>query len=246
MVDSGPIHRRSIRVRLADLPGTLHRLSGLVADAGVNIVRLEVVSRKEPDVWDDIEMTASSEEHLDMVVRSLKDRGLTVIDLPAMWAIGDWAVDVLHALESLGEADDATTALHRFAATAARLVNVDHAFVLMEPSRPDASAAEARWLLIRRAAIAFDPDLIKWSGDAVGRRIVMSAMKAARSEEPTTEDVNGAVGAVVRIPVSTRRPAHLVVVGHRPEFLEPELSRLKVFVQVAAPHLWAAPMRATA
>ena len=49
MDESGPIHRRSIRVRLVDLPGALHQLTSLVAVAGVNIVRLEVVSRDTSD-----------------------------------------------------------------------------------------------------------------------------------------------------------------------------------------------------
>lgn len=246
MIESGPIHRRSIRVRLDDLPGALHQLTSLVADAGVNIVRLEVVSREQADVWDDVELTAESEDRLDSVIRSLKDLGLTVIGLPPAWAIRDWAVDVLHALEVLGDADEPSEAVNHFAATAAALTNVDHAFVLMEPVRPDAAAAEARWDLIQAAAAVFDPEMIKWSGDSVGTRIVISAMKAARSEVPATGHPGDGVGAVVRIPMSSRRPAHLVVVGHRPVFLAPELSRLEMFAQVAAPHLWAARAKATA
>lgn len=246
MNESGPIHRRSIRVRLVDLPGALHQLTSLVADAGVNIVRLEVVSRDESDVWDDIELTAGSEEKLDLVVQSLKKLGLTVIGLPAAWAIRDWAVDVLHALEQLGEAENPVQAVGEFAQTAAALANVDHAFVLMEPTRPDAAAAEARWGLIQAAASQLDPERVKWSGDSVGTRIVISAMNAARSGKASTADTTSAVGAVVRIPIAARRPAHLVVVGHRPVFLAPELSRLEMFAHVAAPHLWAARARATA
>jgi hypothetical protein len=245
MLESGELHRRSIRVRLADLPGSLHRLTGLVALAGVNIVRLEVVSRESPEVWDDIELTASSDEQLDSVVASLREQGLDVIGLPTAWAIRDWAVDVLHALERLGDAEDPSVALDRFAETAAALANAEHAFVLMEPARPDAAAAEARWGLIQAAASAFDPGSIRWSGDSVGVRIVMSAMHAARSEEEEPGGRAG-VGAVIRIPIAARRPAHLIVIGHRPPFLGPELARLDLFAQVAGPHLWAARARATA
>jgi hypothetical protein len=245
MLESGQPHRRSIRVRLADLPGSLHQLTGLVASAGVNIVRLEVVSRESPEVWDDIELTASSEEQLDSVVASLRERGLDVIGLPAAWAIRDWAVDVLHALERLGEAEEPSDAVDRFAETAAALANAEHAFVLMEPSHPDAAAAEARWGLIQAAASAFNPDSIRWSGDSVGVRIVMSAMHASRSEEEAPGGRDG-VGAVIRIPIVVRRPAHLIVIGHRPPFLTPELARLDLFAQVAGPHLWAARARVSA
>jgi hypothetical protein len=245
MPDSGQSHRRTIRVRLADLPGSLHRLTGLVAAAGVNIIRLEVVSRESPEVWDDIELTAASEGELDAVVTSLKEHGLDVIGLPAAWAIRDWAVDVLHALERLGEAEGPGDAVDRFAQTAATLANAEHAFVLMEPARPDAAAAEARWGLIQAAASAFDPDSIRWSGDSVGVRIVMSAMHAARAEEGDPVGREG-VGAVIRIPIAARRPAHLVVVGLRPPFLAPELARLELFAQVAGPHLWAARAMASA
>jgi hypothetical protein len=248
MNESGLIHRRSIRVRLADLPGALHQLTSLVADAGVNIVRLEVVSREHPEVWDDIELTAENEEQLDDVVALLKESGVTVIGLPRAWAIRDWAVDVLHSLETLGRAAEGSSTVDQFADTAASLANVEHAFVLMEPAQPDAAAAEARWRLIQEAAEAFDPDKIKWSGDAAGSRIVISAMRAARSDAVPRrpDDLADGVGAVVRIPMSARRPAHLVVVGRRPAFLAPELSRLELFAQVAAPHLWVAPVKATA
>lgn len=246
MNENGPNHRRSIRVRLADLPGALHELTSLVAEAGVNIVRLEVVSREHLDVWDDIELTADTEEQLDTVVRSLKSRELTVIGLPQAWVLRDWAVDVLHALEQIGDVDEPHEVVGRFADTAARLANVDHAFVLMEPVRPDAAAAEARWRLVQAAASTHDPEKIRWSGDSVGTRIVVSAMRAARGDQVESTALGEAVGAVVRIPMTARRPAHLVVVGQRPAFLAPELSRLALFAQVAAPQLWSARVRSTA
>jgi hypothetical protein len=72
-------------------------------------------------------------------------------------------------------------------------------------------------------------------------------MKAARSEMPRFSATGEtAVGAVIAIPVAGRRPAHLVVVGRRPVFLTPELARLGMFAQVAAPHLMSARLRATA
>ena len=238
--------RRSIRVRLVDLPGALHQLTSLVASEGVNIVRLEVVSHEQNDVWDDIELAAGSDEQLDAVVGSLKSHGVQVIGLPPAWAIRDWATDVLHALETIGNCENEGEAVEMFAASAAALANVDHAFVLMEPARPDANAAETRWSLIEEAATAFDPEEISWSGSSVGTRIVISALQAARADRPVTSSPGPAVGAVVGIPLSGRRPAHLVVVGRRPIFLEPELARLGMFAQVAAPHLSASRLRATA
>lgn len=239
--------RRSLRVRLVDLPGSLHELTALVAAEGVNIVRLEVVSWEQSDVWDDLELTADSEEQLDAVVSSLKSRGLPVIGLPPAWAIRDWATDVLHALEAIGGCDTESEAVEAFAATAGGLANVEHAFVLMEPIFADAAGAETRWRLIAHAAAAFDPDDIEWSGSSVGSRIVVSAMRAARAELVAPVDRPGpVVGAVIPVPVSTRRPAHLVVLGRRPLFLGPEMARLTMFAQVAAPHLTAVRLRASA
>ena len=238
--------RRSIRVRLVDLPGALHQLTSLVASEGVNIVRLEVVSHEMNDVWDDIELAAGSEHQLDAVVAALKSHGLQVIGLPPAWAIRDWATDVLHALETIGNCDSEGEAVEMFAASAATLANVDHAFVLMEPARPDARAAEARWSMMEEAAMAFDPAEITWSGNSVGTRIVTSAMQAARADHRLSPSPGPAVGAVVGIPLSGRRPAHLVVVGRRPVFLEPELARLGMFAHVAAPHLSASRLRASA
>lgn len=233
-------------MRLADLPGTLHELTALVAARDVNIVRLEVVSREQPDVWDDVELTADTEGQLDAVVASLKDYGLDVIGLPPAWAIRDWATEVLHALEQIGRGEDEGAAVETFAATASGLANVANAFVLMEPTHPDAAAAETRWSMIQETAAMFDPDRIQWAGDSNGTPIVISAMHAARNEIVAPAVPDGAVGAVVDIPVSTRRPAHLVVVGRRPVFLAPELARLSMFAQVAAPHLTAARLRASA
>jgi hypothetical protein len=239
--------RRSLRVRLVDLPGSLHELTALVAAEGVNIVRLEVVSWEQSDVWDDLELTADSEEQLDAVVSSLKSRGLSVIGLPAAWSIRDWATDVLHALETIGRCETEGEAVEAFAATAAALANVGHAFVLMEPAYADAAAAETRWRLISDAAAVFDPDDIEWSGSSVGSRIVVSAMRTARAELASPVHRPGpVVGAVIPVPVSTRRPAHLAVLGRRPLFLGPELGRLTMFAQVAAPHLTAVRFRASA
>lgn len=238
--------RRSIRVRLVDLPGALHQLTSLVSVEDVNIVRLEVVSHEQSDVWDDIELAAETEHQLDALVASLKSHGVQVIGLPPAWAIRDWATDVLHALETIGACESEGEAVEMFASSAASIANVEHAFVLMEPARPDALAAETRWSMIEEAAMAFDPDEISWSGNSVGTRIVASAMKAARADQPSLSSLGAAVGAVVGIPLSGRRPAHLVVVGRRPLFLEPELARLGMFAQVAAPHLSASRLRASA
>jgi hypothetical protein len=105
MQNEKAMHRRSIRVRLADLPGSLHRLTGLVSGAGVNIVRLETLSWDNADVWDDIELAAEEVGRLDLVVATLKAEGLTVVSLPGSWAMRDWAVEVLESLELLAGSD---------------------------------------------------------------------------------------------------------------------------------------------
>lgn len=240
------VPRRSLRVRLADLPGSLHELTSLVAAEGVNITRLEVVSVEQEDVWDDLELTAETEDQLDAVVAALRTRGLPMIGLPPAWAIRDWATDVLLALEAIGNCASEGEAVEAFVGTAAALANVEHAFILMEAAHPDAEAAETRWRLISDAAAVFDPDEIEWSGRSMGSRIVVSAMRAARSEIATPVDLPGVVGAVLPVPVSSRRPGHLVVLGRRPQFLGPELARLTMFAQVAAPHLTAVRLRASA
>lgn len=231
--------RRSIRVRLADLPGSLNELTRLLADKGVNIDRLEVVSHHGPDVWDDIEMSADSDDKLDAVVRALRERGLPVVGLPPGWAIRDWATGVLSWLEAIGAASSEAHRVRVFTEAAADLANVANAFVLTGPSSADAAAAEARWEKIVAASRHFDPELVEWSSQAVGRRLVSSAMQAARAELDDPGHIDGAVGAVVQIPNTTGRPAYLVVLGVRPVFLAPELARIDMFAQVAAPHLWA-------
>jgi hypothetical protein len=232
------MHRRSIRVRLADLPGSLHRLTGLVSGAGVNIVRLETLSWDNSDVWDDIELAAEEVTRLDLVVSTLKAEGLTVVSFPESWVMRDWAVEVLQSLELLA-GRESVAALTGVAEAAQKLTNTRCALLLMEPQPPDAGVAGVRWELIREAAMHFDPDQVDWSGDLVGVKIVASAMHAARGVEPThvVRSESGAVGAVVGIPVYGGRPARLAVVGARPPFLEPELNRLELFAQVAAPYV---------
>jgi hypothetical protein len=231
-------HRRSIRVRLADRPGSLHLLTSIVAEAGVNIVRLEIVSAVHADVWDDIEMAAGSPEQLDSVVKALKASGLTIIGLPGSWVIRDWAVEVLRTLEVMADCSDVCSALERFARATVALTQTSHAFVLMEPQPPTPALATARWELLRSAASEFDPDTVSWSGDQGVVKTVTAAMRAARGCVTDIAETNTvAVGAVVRIPAPGGRPAILAVVGHRPRFLTTEVNRLELFARVAAPHI---------
>jgi len=233
--------RRSIRVRLADLPGSLHRLTGLVSGAGVNIVRLETLSWDDSDVWDDIELASEDDRRLDLVVATLKAEGLTVVGLPGSWAIRDWAVEVLESLELLAGRDpvDAMTGVTE---AGQKLTNTSCAFLLMEPQPPDARVAGVRWELIRRAASRFDPDHVEWSGEPMGVKIVASAMHAARGDGPgeVTGEPGRASGAVVTMPTRGGLPARLAVIGDRPPFLDAELKRLELFSKVASPYV--APM----
>ncbi len=229
-------HRRSIRVRLADRPGSLHGLTSIVSAAGVNIVRLEIVSFDQADVWDDIEMAAPSAEQLDTAVKALRETGLPVIGLPTAWVIRDWAVEVLRTLEGLAECRDVRNALERFAAATATLTQTNCAIVLMEPQPPNPELAASRWELLQHAAIQFDPDSVSWSGEPGAVKVVVAAMRAARGDSGGSE-LTGAVGAVVRIPAPGGRPATLAVVGQRPRFLPTEVSRLELYARVAAPHI---------
>jgi hypothetical protein len=236
MAATSGAHRRSIRVRLADRPGSLHRLTSIVAEAGVNIVRLEIVSFEQAEVWDDIEMAAPSHEKLDAVVQSLRDSGMTIVGLPTSWVIRDWAVEVLRTLEAMADSSDVLNALERFAAATVALTQTVHAFVLMEPQPPNPELAASRWELLEKAAIEFDPDVVEWSGDQGLLKLVTAAMRAARGDRGDVTE-QGAVGAVVRIPSPGGRPATLGVVGRRPRFLPTEVSRLELFARVAAPHI---------
>lgn len=230
--------RRAIRVRLADLPGSLHRLTGLVSGAGVNIVRLETLSWDDSDVWDDIELASEDERRMDLVVATLKAEGLTVVRLPDSWAMRDWAVEVLESLELLSGRDpvDAMTGVTD---AAQKLTNTTYAFLLMEPQPPDATVAGVRWELIRRAANRFDPDHVAWSGDPMAVKIVVSAMHAARGARPDgfRPDPDAVSGAVVTMPTRGGRPARLAVIGERPPFLDAELNRLELFAKVASPYV---------
>ena len=236
-----PHFRRAIRVRLADLPGSLHRLTGLVSGAGVNIVRLETLSWDDSDVWDDIELASEDDGRLDLVVATLKAEGLTVVRLPDSWAMRDWAVEVLESLELLAGSDpvDAMTGVTD---AGQKLTNTTCAFLLMEPQPPDARVAGVRWELIRRAANRFDPDLVAWSGEPMGVKIVTSAMHAARGAGPGGHagDLTGASGAVVTMPTRGGRPGRLAVIGDRPPFLDAELKRLELYAKVSSPYV--APM----
>lgn len=232
------LFRRSIRVRLADLPGSLHRLTGLVSGAGVNIVRLETLSWDDSDVWDDIELAAEDDRRLDLVVATLKAEGLTVVGLPASWAIRDWAVEVLESLELLA-GGDSVDVLTGVTDAGQKLTNTSCAFLLMEPQPPDARVAGVRWELIRRAAARFDPDRVYWSGEPMAVKIVVSAMHAARGAGPYEffSDSGGVSGAVVTMPTRGGRPARLAVIGERPLFLDAELKRLELFAKVASPYV---------
>lgn len=238
MENTKPLFRRSIRVRLADLPGSLHRLTGLVSGAGVNIVRLETLSWDDSDVWDDIELASEDDRRLHLLVATLKAEGLTVVSLPASWAMRDWAVEVLESLELLAGRDpvDAMTGVTD---AGQKLTNTTCAFLLMEPQPPDARVAGVRWELIRRAANRFDPDHVTWSGEQTGVKIVVSAMRAARGPFPVEPSggSGSASGAVVTLPTRGGRPARLAVIGDRPPFLDAELKRLELFAKVASPYV---------
>jgi hypothetical protein len=227
-----------MRVRLADRPGSLHRLTSIVADAEVNIVRLEIVSWEAADVWDDIELAASRPEQLDAVIKAFRGSGVTVISLPGSWVIRDWAVEVLRALELLADCPDPRSALRVFAETTVALTQTRHAVVLMEPQPPNSEAATTRWELLRSAAAEVDPSMVTWSGDHGGVKVVTAAMRAARADTGAGALTGeGVVGAVARIPSPGGRPACLAVLGQRPPFLATEVRRLELFARVAAPHI---------
>lgn len=238
MDNTKTLFRRSIRVRLADLPGSLYRLTGLVSGAGVNIVRLETLSWDDSDVWDDIELAAEDDRRLDLLVATLKAEGLTVVGLPASWAMRDWAVEVLESLELLAGRDP-VEAMTGVADAGQKLTNTTCAFLLMEPQPPDATVAGVRWELIRRAASRFDPDHVAWSGEKTGVKIVVSAMHAARGAGPVelSGESGSASGAVVTMPTRGGRPGRLAVIGDRPPFLDAELKRLELFAKVASPYV---------
>ncbi|MEX1093862.1 MAG: N-acetyltransferase family protein [Acidimicrobiia bacterium] len=75
------LFRRSTRARLADLRGSLHRLTGLVSGAGVNIGRLETLS------WDDSDGYSPSMGGADTSNSQGRIRRATVADAAEILAI---------------------------------------------------------------------------------------------------------------------------------------------------------------
>lgn len=234
----GDTKRKSVRVRLADRPGSLQRVTQIVADAGVNIVRLEIVSNEGGDVWDDLELSARSEDAIRSAIAGIKEEAIEVIGLPPHWTIRDWSVEVLEALEALSACRSSADAQQVFAEAAAELMRCQRGFVLMEQPSPNVLAARERWVLLRDAAMTFDAEDVDWLGSTEAKDAVVAAMRPLRgSGEGGAVPSVPAVGAVVPCPVPGRPHAWLAVVGQRPRFLEPEVSRLAVFARVASPHL---------
>ncbi len=238
MVGESLTYHRSIRVRLADRPGNLQHVTEVVAAAGVNIVRVEVVSAIGDDVWDDLELAASSESALDTAMATLRRAGFEVVRLPPDWTIRDWAFEVLEALEALAACRSSAVAQQVFADAAAALTRTQRGFVLMDQPSPNVLASRERWVLLRDAAMTFDPEDVDWSGSPEATAAVREAMAPLRGNgEGGAVPSVPAVGAAVRCPIPGRSSAWLAVVGQRPPFLEPELARLEAFARVASPHL---------
>lgn len=238
MVDESFTYRLSVRLRLEDRPGSLQRVTDVVAAAGVNIARVEVVSALGDEVWDDLELAAGSESALDVALAELRNAGFDAVRLPPDWTIRDWSFEVLEALEALSACRSSGDAQQVFADAAAALSRTQRGFVLMDQPSPNVLAARERWVLLRDAAMTFDPDDVEWSGSPEATAAVKAAMAPLRgSGEGGAVPSVPAVGAAVRCPIPGRPVAWLAVVGQRPPFLEPELARLEAFARVASPHL---------
>lgn len=158
MTDSKPISR-SIRLVVPDRPGALAEITAILADGGIDIVRLEVWPGSDGVAYDDVTLEAGDAARIDTAVRELRAHGYETVTLPDHWWLRDWANEVFEAIETLETATTRTEELDAVLDAASRLANVSHAAVVSAPAggrrvghRIDGLTAD------------FEPGWIHWTG----------------------------------------------------------------------------------
>lgn len=228
--------RRSIRVRLPDRPGALAELAGLMAAEEVNLVRLEVVSRDEGEVWDDFEVASSSDDRLAALIRSMRATGYEVVGLPRNWPIRDWALEVVETMAEIIEMDETAELEERLLTSLRKVAKSDHALFLSDDPDGGVPAAVSRWEALEEVSSQVDAHHISWSGDAEAIEAAAVALRSTGSPPPSRSPRNRIGGAAFLLG-STPRRGVVAAVGGRPPFLRAETEKLRRFLAILRPWL---------
>lgn len=227
---------RSVRIRLADRPGALAEVTRLLADNGIDIVRLEVWSDGDGTAWDDITLAAPDTAVLESGIGALAAVTLEAEQLPDYWALRDWAEEIFAALDTVDSASSAQEELDAVLDAACRLTNTSHA-VLVTQEGAGHDAALARWDRLHRTASDLDLSRIRWTGDADAVAAMSRALEGAVPEgaEPTGNGEGSRVnGLVVGLSTRSHGEGVLAVLGSRPAFIPTEIQRLERFGRLVA------------
>lgn len=214
--------RRSLRLVVPDRPGSLAEVTAILADRGIDIVRLEVWPGTDRIAYDDITIQADSAEAIDLAVRELRSHGYDTVTLPEHWWLRDWAAEVFSAIDRLERSTTRSEELDTVVDTAARLANTSHAMISSAP----AGGRRANHRMSDLVS-AFDVGWIAWGGNERAVGAAVSAMAEASSGPPgRLEPIDAVHGLAVDIPGPTAASAVLAVVGVRPPFLPAEVARI--------------------
>ncbi len=227
---------RSVRIRLADRPGALAEVTRLLADNGIDIVRLEVWSDGDGTAWDDITLAAPDAAVLESGIGALAAVTLEAEPLPDYWSLRDWAEEIFAALDTVDGASSSQEELDAVLDAACRLTNTSHA-VLVTQEGAGHDAALARWDRLHRTARDLDLSRIRWIGEEDAVAAVTRAFEGAlpQGAEPAGPgDTSRVNGLVVALSTRSHGEGILAVLGHRPAFIPTEVQRLERFGRLVA------------
>jgi hypothetical protein len=227
MTDTGST-RRSIRLVVPDRPGALAEITAILADAAIDIVRLEVWPGTDEVVYDDLTLETPTPGRIDGAVRELRAHGYETVTLPEHWWLRDWANEVFEAIEALEGARTRSEELDAVLDAAARLANVSHAAVVSAPA-----GGRRVGHRVDRLAGAFEPAWIRWGGELRAVATVEQTMRdVTEGIASTLEPVDAVHGLAVEIPGPTAASAVLAVVGVRPPFVAAEVARIQRYASL--------------
>jgi hypothetical protein len=230
MVLDFPPARTALRLRIADVPGSLAEVAAGFAGHGIDIVRLEVIPDDGTTVLDDVEVTAPDPDAIVAAVDELRRLGVDVLVLPSSWSVRDWVSEVFDAIEALERASSADDELEALLGAANRHANTSQAVLLTEAGDGDAGRALARWRALEAMAAAHPAGSTRWWGasDAVAR--VGQALAATASSSPA-----GAAPGLSGLAIACDPAAStiLAVAGDRPPFAPAEVARIDRFARLA-------------
>jgi hypothetical protein len=225
-----------MRVKLADRPGSLSELTALLAAHGANLVRFEVASHADEDVWDDLELETPSSAALGSLVRAIRSAGYEVVGLPLNWGVRDWAMEIVETMADIAATDDLAAVDQRLVDAVRTIARTDHGLLLSDQPDGDAASARRRWEMLEVVSADIDSDAVTWSGDPPAIDIAQIALRAVTGSSPTKSS-RSRDGGVALLVGGTPRRGVVVAVGGRPPFLTAEVERLRRFVQIVGPWL---------